>query len=266
MIRHILIAVIIVAVFAPSARAGFDNTAYAEFLNTYVRTGRVIDGINVNAVDYERLAGDASNPATPYPRLLAQLAVFDPDTLETQEEKLAFWVNAYNIGAIKMIIDHYPVKSIVGKKISLFRSTWKIKVLNIGGEDYTLDTIEHGILIDKLEEPMAHFGIVCASVSCPNLQPVPYEPDTVYQQLEAAARVFLNDKTKGANVNWKTGIVAVSKIFDWSSKDFLRIGGLPDLFKRYLADEEEKNLIKSGEFRAVFLEYNWKLNDTKFTE
>ncbi len=65
-----------------------------------------ISGISVNAVDYAALAKDASNPDSSYSLLLKELAAFDPATLGSPEEKMAFWVNVYNIAAIKTIVDY----------------------------------------------------------------------------------------------------------------------------------------------------------------
>jgi len=40
---------------------------------------------------------------------------------------------------------------------------------------YSLDAIEHGILRKSFQEPRVHFAIVCASRSCPDLRPEPFE-------------------------------------------------------------------------------------------
>lgn len=48
----------------------------------------------------------------------------------SQNEKLAFLINAYNAFTVKLIVDHYPVKSI--KDIgSILTSAWKIKFFTL---------------------------------------------------------------------------------------------------------------------------------------
>ena len=87
---------------------------------------------------------------------------------------MAYWINAYNAYTIRLIVDHYPVQSIkdIGSKIKIpFVTTpWASKFFSIGGEQMSLDNIEHGILRKKFDDPRIHFTLVCASISCPRLR------------------------------------------------------------------------------------------------
>ena len=71
------------------------------------RHTRAVDAEVGTRVDYRALSLD---PA--WPQVLAGLAEENPILLKTREQKLAFWVNAYNILAIDLVIENYPVKSI----------------------------------------------------------------------------------------------------------------------------------------------------------
>src|SRR5512135_2935305 len=135
MLKRVFISIFALLCLALPARADFDYTNYAKFLETYVKTGVLIDGIRTNAVDYARIVKDSADVKTPYPRMIDALATFNPDTLATREERLAFWINAYNIGAIKMIVEHYPVDSIRSMKINLLTYPWKKDILNVGGKN-----------------------------------------------------------------------------------------------------------------------------------
>ena len=66
----------------------------------------------------------------------------------TRNEKMAFWINAYNAFTVKLIIDHYPVESIkdIKRGIPFVNTVWDIKFIKIGGKTYDLNNIEHGIL------------------------------------------------------------------------------------------------------------------------
>ena len=83
------------------------------------RHTRAVDAEVGTRVDYRALSLD---PA--WPQVLAGLAEENPILLKTREQKLAFWVNAYNILAIDLVIENYPVKSIrdIG---SWWRPVWK---------------------------------------------------------------------------------------------------------------------------------------------
>jgi hypothetical protein len=84
----------------------------------------------------------------------------------TTEEQLAYWINAYNAFTIKLIVRHYPVKSIQDLHpkpyVPLVRTVWHIRFFKIGGVDFNLDQIEHSILRKEFDEPRIHFAIVCA--------------------------------------------------------------------------------------------------------
>ena len=86
------------------------------------------------------------------------------ETNWTREERLAYWINAYNAFTVKLIIDHYPVVSIkdIKKGIPLVNSVWDIQFIEIGGKSYDLNNIEHGILRKEFYEPRIHFAINCA--------------------------------------------------------------------------------------------------------
>ena len=80
----------------------FDDSRYAELLAGFTRGG-TISGISVIAVDYAALAEQRASPGSLYSRVLSDFAAVDPPALGGEQAQKAFWMNAYNIGAIKMI-------------------------------------------------------------------------------------------------------------------------------------------------------------------
>ena len=76
-----------------------DVGAYAEVLKAHVN--------DAGRVNYAALSKD---PA-PLNRYLAALKNADPKAFATQSEqqRLATWINAYNAFTLKSIIDHYPL-------------------------------------------------------------------------------------------------------------------------------------------------------------
>ncbi len=137
------------------------DDAYARLLRVHVRQG-VVSGISLNLVDYRAVRAGAA-----YGEALAALASARTATLADDAERQAFWINAYNLLAIKAVLDRYPTKSIKDGG-SLFAPVWKRKIGTVGGSPYSLDEIEHGILRRAFREPRVHFAILCASLSCPD--------------------------------------------------------------------------------------------------
>jgi hypothetical protein len=89
-----------------ASAANFSYSAYQEFLNRYLVPGKYIGDIKLNVADYDAIHKDLERPDSLYEKILRQLADSDPNVFQKREDEIAFWINAYNIGAIKMIIDH----------------------------------------------------------------------------------------------------------------------------------------------------------------
>lgn len=226
------------AVFAASP----DWSEYAKALQT-VKAGNKHD-TPLNQVDYSALKKSGQLEAA-----YQVIKAFPVTTLASKEEKLAFYINTYNILALKMVLDHWPVDSIkdVGNLLS---PVWKKTAGMIGGQEVSLDAIENEVL-RPMGEPRIHFAIVCASVSCPDLRTEPYTSEKLNAQLETQAKSFLNNAKKGLNDDGK--VIHVSKIFDWFEKDFKAVGGIEALIHQHRSGLS-KSAIKAD------IEYDWSLN------
>ena len=222
-------------------------------LKKHVKTVK-IDGVVLNAFSYKNLQQDPN-----YQKSVDRLKTFNLDDLKTREEKLSFWINAYNILAAKVVVDNYPVESIkdVG---SVFKSVWKRPAGEVAGEVRTLDEVEHEIL-RKMGEPKIHVAIVCASVSCPDIRPEAYTAESLNDQLDDQTRKFLENSTKGLQVDEKKKRVYLSSIFKWFEEDFESQGGVISFVSRYVPADKQKSLAKFGG-NVKYLDYNWDLNDT----
>ena len=164
----------------------------------------------------------------------------------TKSDILAFWINAYNAMTIDLILRHYPIKSIKDIKDPWGQRLWKI-----GNKWYNLNEIEHKVL-RKMDEPRIHFAIVCASFSCPKLSNQAYTSENLEQQLTQATIDFLSDSSKNVITSEN---LALSKIFQWFSKDFTQNGSLIDFLNQYPEIEILRNAKKT------FKDYNWNLNE-----
>ena len=241
----------------------FNNRHYESLLKHHVKTGVSINGIQLNAVDYSALAKEAEQPNSDYSLLLKELALFDTASLKSREEKIAFWVNVYNIGAMKTIVDHYPVDSIRSKRINWLGQPWNRKVLTIGGREYSLADIENDILLDSFKDLRIHFGINCASVSCADLLAVPYRAATLFAQLEEQGRKLLADGKKGMVIDHDKKTVLLSQIFKFDKKHFDSLGGGALAFIKPYLSIEARASIGAGGLTLGYLEYNWNANDAK---
>jgi hypothetical protein len=200
-----------------------DWSLYGDLLAKYVSEGTV-HGVKLNVVNYAGLKSNGELEA-----VAVQLSVYPLEKLVTREEKLAFYINTYNVLAMKMVADNLPVKSIrdIG---SLVSPIWKKPAGMLGGKSVTLDVLEHKVL-RPLGEPRVHFAIVCASVSCPDLRAEPYAAARLNEQLDAQAQAFLANPAKGLREDG--GYIRVSRIFDWFEKDFDVAGGVESFIRHH---------------------------------
>ncbi|WP_295834242.1 DUF547 domain-containing protein [uncultured Winogradskyella sp.] len=164
----------------------------------------------------------------------------------SKEQKLAYWINAYNALTIDLILQNYPLKSI--KDID---KPWDQRLWKFGNKWLNLNDIEHQIL-RKMDEPRIHFAIVCASFSCPKLQNTAFTVSDIETQLTTATKEFLDDSTKNYI---SQNNLRLSKILKWFAKDFKTNGSLIDFLNKYTEIEISSKAKKS------FKDYNWDLND-----
>lgn len=200
-------------------------------------------------VDYQDFIADS----TRLNKYLNDLSRHVPSNNWSEPEQLAYWINAYNAFTVKLIMDHYPVKSIkdIADGLPMIASPWDIKFFKIGNVDFDLNTIEHKILRAKFKEPRIHFAINCASVSCPKLRAEAYSAAQLEAQLEAQTMDFLNHPTKNI-INHE--VTQLSQIFDWFRGDFVECGGVFKFIQKYNHNIREGNKVE-------LLKYDWKLNE-----
>lgn len=169
----------------------------------------------------------------------------------TRNQQLAFLINVYNAETLKLVIDHYPVKSI--KKIGgLLGQPWDVESATLFGKKTTLNTIEHKILRPKYQEPRVHFAIVCAAMGCPPLRNRAFTPENLDEQLDARGRIFLNQGNKN-RVEGDT--LYLSPIFDWFGEDFTAGGTSLDFVAPFFPVD-----IKGKKLKVKFTDYDWSLN------
>ena len=243
-----IFAFMIFSIFSTSTPAHSSETyhpAYARLLAKYVVAGEK-EGIKTSLIDYDRWAKDKNHP-----KALRALQQVNPQKL-TGKEKLAFWINAYNLLTLDLIIKTKERESIRNQG-ELFRSVWKVHHWQINGVDYTLHQIEHDIL-RPLGEPRIHFAINCASLSCPDLLNRPYRAAKLEQQLKAQTQAFLLNTTKGLAMT--SSEIQLSKIFDWFEKDFGGEKKLIQFIRSYIPTLNKKAKIEG------YFDYNWNLNSS----
>ncbi len=197
-------------------------------------------------VDYKNFKTDAAKLTT----YISYLEKTRPSKDWSANKTKAFWINAYNAYTLKLILDNYPLKSIMSIK-KKGKDAWNIPFVVVGSKKYTLNTIEHEILRKNFNDPRIHVGVNCASGSCPQLGNFAFTEVNIESELERLMKLFINDSTRNKITQNK---IQISKIFDWFKGDFTKEGSLIDYLNKYSTTEINKKA------KIRFLEYNWNLN------
>ncbi len=172
-------------------------------------------------------------------------------------EKLAYWINAYNAFTVKLILNNADQKitsikdigSII--KIPFVNTPWDVKFIIIGGQEMDLNNIEHGIIRKQFAEPRIHFALVCAAKSCPPLRNEAYLASKLSAQLDDQGVRFINDSFKNqVSANKAT----ISKLFDWYGGDFKKKDTIINWLNKYA--KTKANASASIDYKT----YNWDLN------
>lgn len=216
---------------------------------------------------------------------LKQLASVSGDDFSswTRNEKLAYWINAYNAFTIKAVIDNYPIErnldisAVIYPKNSIRQidGVWDELKFSAAGKEVTLNEIEHEILRKEFNEPRIHTAIVCASIGCPDLMHDAYKANKIDQQLESSSSAFVNNPDKGVRVDMKKKEVHLSKIFNWFGMDFVGKYGTDEFFRgrdnkqrgvlnfvrMHINSEEKKEFLESNDFSISYIDYDWSLNE-----
>ncbi|RCV20889.1 hypothetical protein SETIT_4G094300v2 [Setaria italica] len=226
-------------------------------------------------VDYRSIQG--CEEFKRYIRTIEELQRVEIDDL-SREEKLAFFINLYNMMAIHALVTcGHPAGPLDRKK---FFGDFKCV---IGGCAYSLSAIQNGILrgnqrppynIAKpfgqkdrrskvalpYHEPPVHFALVCGTKSGPALRC--YSPGDIDKELMEAARDFL--RNGGLIVDPDAKVASASKILKWYSSDFGK--NETEVLKHaanYLEPAQSEQLLEllaSTQLKVAYQPYDWSIN------
>lgn len=224
------------------------------------------------------LAIPGSEAYSVFRALTQELNNFDPGILLSQEARLAFWINLYNA----LVVDGIIACGIVST-VKEQRGFFEKVAYRIGGEIYSLDVIEHGILrrntakhpllprplrrhdprlnhMLQQPDPRIHFTLVCGSKSCPPIGV--YQEERIETQLELAAKAFVNSEQVQLNTEHQR--LKLSQIFKWYGRDFGNRPQLLNWLSRYRRHPEESKWLQENalQIQIDWLPYDWGINLT----
>jgi len=251
MLRILLTAMVLVMTTAPpglsSESPGFDHSGFDEILQRHVDDKGLVDYGGI--ADSRVFAG-----------YVESLKTADTGRMSA-DERLAFWINAYNAVTIDKVIRWKPKKSVRESFIpGLWKSTkfFRTREHVVAGRRLSPDDIEHDILRKRFKDPRIHFALICASRGCPPLPRSAYTGGNVQASLDAVTREYVNSD-RGIRIDRSANRLFISRIFDWFAGDFVaHSGSVVEFLKPYLENDARQFLTE--EPGVSYLTYDWALN------
>ena len=248
----------------------------ADILNKYVDIAGRVDFQSLNRRRYDLRA------------LLAEFAVIDPNTYKTwpKEDKIAFWINLYNLHTLNIINDNYPIESAPWERIFKWPSD-SIRYIDqkVGGinkqkffimnEAFTLREIEERFLSQQFDTPAAFFALYHGGRSGPPLLNEPYTGKDLYKQLDYQVKRII-DNSINFEVNYENKTVNLPAILEpaWYGQYFTKSFAADKFFKdqkppvaavlnfltNYLSEQQVK-FLKLENYKVNFVSYDWRLKE-----
>lgn len=233
----------------PNSERRVDHEAWDRFVKHHVET----DTNGVNRVAY----GDVDEASRQgLQRYIGTLSAVDPRTL-SRAEQLAYWINLYNALTVEVVLRHPGVPSILD--MGGAGGPWRDKLLEIAGERVSLDDIEHRILRPIWRDRRIHYGLNCASVSCPNLLTAAFTASNAEALLDRAEIAYVNHR-RGVSFDDR-GRLTLSSIYDWYRTDF---AADEEALLQYLAQVHERHGDELSSYDGpIEYAYDWALNGSR---
>jgi len=214
----------------------------------------------------------------------AELESLNPALLMSlsRQQRIAFWINTYNVCMIKLIIDRYPIEPkwymilYPNDSIMQIPNAWTNVYFNIQKLEYNLKEIEQNFLLDRYKDPRICFALAYASVGGANLRNEPYTGSQLDEQLNDQVKNYLRSE-KGMRLDKENKVLYLSNIFQMHKKAFLESEFAAVLKFRnrkpeerawlnfilpYMTEEDAYWLEKNN-FTIKFIQYDWHLNEKR---
>ena len=260
-------AVVAAQNYQPSPDLESLHVPFDTLLDLHVRDGLVY---------YRALQGDRG-------RLNAYIASLNAPSITaaypkwSDDQKKAFWLNAYNALVLKTVVDHYPIrgaaKAYPANSVRQIPGAFEKTPHAIAGKQVTLDHIET-VVLAELHDPRVYLALGRGAVGSGRLRSEAFSTKAVDKQLADVKAQFATTP-RWAKVNSLAGKVSISPILSWRAPAFIDeyADDSFDLPKRepieravigflrpHLLDAEEE-FIKKNTFQLTYEPFDWRLND-----
>ena len=237
---------------------------------------------NKGMVDYKGLRRERLEQRA----LLQEFNKLDPSEYESwsEEDKIAFWINAYNLQKLRVVTDNYPIQPSSRILTIFYRGTNNIRHIEgeitnrkflVMDEEFTFATIEKRFFRGESNDPRVFFAISSACLSSPPLRNEPYYGYNLSEQLDDQTEKFLSNPL-AFSIDRKKRKVYLSALFQssWYGREFIKKFAIDRKFKsqppatravlnfisNYIS-KQDVSFLETGNYTIKYMTYNWTIND-----
>lgn len=217
--------------------------------------------------------------------LLEELGKLGPGEyrLWSEADKIAFWINTYNLHKLKVVVDNYPITpssrilAVYWGPVNVRHVEGKIAghKFRVMDEQFTLAEIERRFFREQFDDPRVFFAMTSASLSSPPLRNEPYYGDKLNEQLDEQVRMFLSNPL-AFRIDRETKSVYLSALFELSShgKEFIEKFATDKKFKEHppttraalnfitnYISQNDISFLELGNYSVKYMKYDWTIND-----
>jgi hypothetical protein len=199
-------------------------------------------------------------------------------------DKIAFWINVYNLQKLRIITNNYPIKPSSRILTIFYRGTNSVRHIEekitghkflVMDEEFTFSTIEKRFFRGEFDDPRIFFAISSACLSSPPLRNEPYYGNNLSQQLDEQTEKFLSSPL-AFGIDREKQKVYLSALFQssWYGREFVKKFAIDRKFKDQPPDtravlnfitnyilKEEVTFLETGNYTIKYMTYDWTIND-----
>ena len=198
-------------------------------------------------------------------------------------DKTAFWINAYNLQKLKVVVDNYPVTP-SSRVLAVYWGPDNIRHIEgkisghrflVMGEQFTFAQIEKHFFRDQFDDPRVCFALTSASLSSPPLRNEPYYGRRLCEQLDDQVERFLSNHLAFA-IDREQRMVHLSAVFELSSwgAGFVEKFATDKKFKGHppptraalnfitnYISKKDVSFLEVEDYSVKYMKYDWTIND-----
>ncbi len=253
--------------------AKFFHDKFAGILNDYVNDRGMVDykGLRREGIKLRALLEEFNN--------------LDPNEYRSwpKEDRIAFWINAYNLHKLNIVSINYPIQSSsrflrvlwgptdlrhIEDKVSMY----KFLVMD---EEFTFKKVENRFFRTEFGDPRILLAITDACLSSPPLRNEPYYGYKLDEQLDSQAKRFLSEPI-AFKIDRQKQRLYLSAVFEAGryGRQFLEKFAIDRKFKDHppltravlnfitnYVSGQDASFLEVGNYSVKYMSYDWTIND-----